>query len=141
MSSLEKQIELLARSRGRVSRSAEVGRECEIAAAELLRSQGYRDLSLSGGGRGPDITATDPSGNRKTFEVKAVSPTGGGQSWVITRISRHRMQDDFILIVLPNGKIFQECMADHLKQCGSGGSRTVTQMVRLHWFEWKKYLF
>ena len=78
---------------------------------------------------GPDLVCSSPG---KSFfcEVKAVSKQNVGNSWYVHGVYPTRSNDDFIVMVFPNGFVHIEKMADHLSACAPNGRRTVTALAR-----------
>lgn len=95
----------------------------EVRVAEMLRARGWHvDVTTS---RGPDLVVY-AQGTQTTVEVKRASKHPRKNSWTVTAVMPRRRGDDMIAIVFPCGAIYSEPMAEHLRNCGKTGTRTVT---------------
>lgn len=74
---------------------------------------------------GVDLTVMK-DGHAFTVEVKSASRTT--RSW---RVPKCHTISDYIAIVMPNTSVRLEVMSDHLRLCGSDGSRHITRLVKL----------
>ena len=82
-----------------------------------------------GHGVGPDLFVRRGGGPELTVEVKPVQKTKSG-SYFVSKVKPARMNDNWIAIVLPNGRVVLDDMQEHLKKCGKAGYRTVTALVK-----------
>lgn len=109
-----------------------IGARNETVVAAYLSGLGYVDVVALGGAFRPDVIFTDGAGVRRKVEVKTATESGpkGCGCWAVKAVTPRHRADDFIAIVLPDGRIHFEPMAEHLSKCPPSGRRAVTDLVR-----------
>lgn len=98
----------------------------EKAAAKFFEEKGFH--VQHGHGAGPDLIIDNGVDEPQTVEVK--QPFKCTRCWQVPRVRESRRYDDLIAIVMPNGFVHVEDMAEYMKGCNRYGSKNVTALVR-----------
>jgi hypothetical protein len=98
----------------------------ERIARSHIERLGYADI-VQTTSTGPDLIGFK-DGRAWMFEVKGTFRWGN--KWVTNPVLPARIKDHFIAIVLPNGFVYVEPMAAHLRSCHPSGIRDVTRLVQ-----------
>lgn len=101
--------------------------------AEKIAAEHFRSIGWSvehGHGAGPDLIISGWAGGSARASVEVKQAFRGTRCWLVPFVKPNRRSDDFVAIVLPNGKVIVEKMSEHLSKCGNYGNRAVTAMVK-----------